>query len=47
MKMKFNAKRFTRNMFVLAGVATITQLVVWYITALINQYIGYINYING
>lgn len=44
--MRFNLKKCISNMATLAGAVTIIGLVVWYITALVNQYAGYINYIN-
>ena len=45
-KMRFNLKKCISNMATLAGAITIIGLVVWYVTALANQYVGYINYIN-
>lgn len=44
--MKFNLKKCISNMATLAGAVTIITLVVLYITALINQYIGFVDYIN-
>ena len=45
-EMRFNLKKCISNMATLAGAVTIIGLIVWYITALVNQYVGYINYIN-
>ena len=41
--MKFNPKKCISNMLTLAGIIMIVTVILLYIVALFNQYIGYIN----